>query len=291
MSTLFYFLLFLGAALLVAAQQFFPVYRMLDTYWDPRPDQVFYRLAMVIAALGFWPFLKLLGINNRFALGYSLDRSQFLRVVLKGLGIGVLIMAVHTGLLFLLGVRLPLSQGLQAAGLLSSLVSGLVSGLLVALIEESFFRGALQYHLRYHNPFVPTAVITSLVYAALHFIRPAQLPPYLEVDWNSGWQLLESMFLQYRNFTGFVDSFVALFIAGLLLSLVREKTGNIALCIGIHAGWVMSIRVARDTSRIDPSASTAWLAGNYDGIIGWAAAVTLAIVTSACWFITVRRKD
>ncbi|UCB55041.1 MAG: hypothetical protein JSW45_00410, partial [Thiotrichales bacterium] len=76
MSTVLLFLIYLGAALLLAAQLFFPVYQLLDSYWEIRPEPVFFRLAMIIAILGFWPFLKMLAINNRYALGYSLKRRQ-----------------------------------------------------------------------------------------------------------------------------------------------------------------------------------------------------------------------
>ena len=91
MRTLLLFLIYLGAALLLAAQLFFPVYQSLAAYWEVRPDRVYYRLAMIIAILGFWPFLGALGMNNRYALGYSLDRRRFLQMLFGGLGAGILI--------------------------------------------------------------------------------------------------------------------------------------------------------------------------------------------------------
>ena len=279
MTTVLLFLIYLGAALLVAAQLFFPVYQALDSFWEIRPERVFFRLAMIIAILGFWPFLKMLNINNRYALGYSLNRRQFLRVFIRGLGFGVAIMGIHVLILVLFGVRIPAVGELLFGELLYVLVSGLLSGVLVALIEESLFRGAMQYHLRYNNSFAVTATLTSLVYASVHFIHPAALPATAVIDWNSGWKLLETMFQQYSNFASFSDSFVALFAAGLLLSLVRERTGNIALSAGMHAGWVLSIKLARETTDVATDSPFAQLIGSYDGIIGWAAAAVLGLVT------------
>lgn len=283
MLTLLIFLMYLGVVLLLAAQLYFPVYQVLEAYWEIRPDRVFYRLAMLIAILGFWPFLTLLGINNRYALGYTLERRQFIQTLLKGLCVGVAIMAVHAGLLLLSGVRAASPEAFQLGWLSSVLLSGLISGLMVAFIEETFFRGAMQNHLRYSNPLLTTAIITSLFYASVHFTRPPAPIPGMVIDWSSGWEMLEGMLHQYRNFGVFVDSFVALFIAGLLLSLVREKSGNIALCIGIHAGWVMGIRLARELTVAVPDAPAAGLIGSYDGIIGWAAAAVLGLVTLGYW--------
>lgn len=285
MSTLLIFLAYLGVVLLLAAQLYFPVYQALDAFWDLRPDRVFYRLVMLLAALGFWPLLKLLGINNRYALGYALPWRRFARAMLTGLGIGVAIMAVHAAILILLGVRVFEADSLTLGAWLSLLVSGLLGGLLVAVIEESFFRGAMQYHMRYSNPLLTTLAATSVFYAAVHFIRPPALAPGTPVDWNTGWDMLVRIFHQFEQFTGFIDSFAALFMAGLLLGLVRERSGSIALCIGIHAGWVLMIKLTRGVTEAQAGASSAFLAGSYDGVIGWAAAVVLALATLAYWLV------
>ena len=290
MRTLLFFLIYLGAALLLAAQLFFPVYQALGAYWDVRPDRVFYRLAMIIAVLGFWPLLKALGMNNRFAIGYSLDRRRFVRLLVGGTGLGILIMAVHVTVLLGLGARTLLPGGIQPGDLLDALLSGLVSGLLVAAIEETLFRGAVQYHLRYSNTLFTTAVITSLFYAAVHFLQPAPLAKTAVIDWSSGWYMLEGLFRQYRHPAGLADSFAALFAAGLLLSLVRERTGHIVLCIGIHAGWVLGIKLARVTTTAAADSPAAALIGSYDGVIGWAAAALLAFITLGYWRYGLRNR-
>jgi hypothetical protein len=55
---------------------------------------------------------------------------------------------------------------------------------------------------------------------------------------------------------------------GVILGLVRHLTGNIAACIGLHAGWVAVIFAVRETSQ-RTSGPTAWLMSDYDGFIGW----------------------
>jgi len=283
MPTLFFFLIYLGVALLLTALLYYPVYLTLDAIWEIRPDRVFYRLAMMIAALGFWPFLKLQGINDRYALGYSLDRRQFLVTFSRGLGIGILIMNAHAMLLVLLGARDPEPGNIHSSTVLYALLSGLLSGILVAFIEESFFRGAMQYQMRRNTPFLATVFMTNLLYAAVHFTRPPIPAESMIIDWNNGWEMLAGMFHQFENFAGIADSYVALFAAGLLLSLVRERSGNIALCIGIHAGWVLIIKLTREVTSAATNTPAAMLIGSYDGIIGWAATAVLVLVTLWYW--------
>ena len=283
MPTLFFFIIYLGVALLLTALLYYPVFQAVDAIWEVRPDRVFYRLAMLIAVLGFWPLIKLLGINNRYALGYSLDRRRFLQTFSRGLGIGVIIMTVHAALLVLLGARVPEPGDILFSDLSYALLAGLLSGIVVAFIEESFFRGAMQYHMRRSSPMLSVAISTALLYAAVHFIHPPIPAVGTIITWNSGWAMLAGMFHQYDDFAGFADSFIALFAAGLLLSLIRERSGNIALCIGIHAGWVLTIKLTREVTNAATDAPAAFLIGSYDNIIGWAAAVVLGLVTLWYW--------
>jgi membrane protease YdiL (CAAX protease family) len=283
MHTLLLFLAYFGLVLLLTSLLYYPVFQAVDAIWAVRPDRVYYRMAMIIAALGFWPFLKLLGINNRYALGYSLERRCFLQSFSRGLGIGVLIMTFHALLLVLLGARVPEPGDIQLSDLSYALFSGLITGLLVAVIEESFFRGALQYGIRRSSPVMTTFIMTNLLYAALHFSHPPIPAQGTIIDSYSGWQMLTGMFHQYENFSGFIDSYMALFAAGLFLSLIRERTGSIALCIGIHAGWVLTIKLAREVTNADTNAPAAFLIGSYDNITGWAATVVLGLVTLWYW--------
>ena len=68
---------------------------------------------------------------------------------------------------------------------------------------------------------------------------------------------------------GILDSFLCLTAVGVLLGMVRQLTGNIAACIGLHAGWVAVIYVVRETSVRKPASPAAWLMSDYDGFIGW----------------------
>jgi membrane protease YdiL (CAAX protease family) len=283
MPFLLYFLIYLGGVMLLAALLFYPVFLALDAYWEFRPERVFQRLVMIVAALGFWPFLKLQGMNNRYALGYSLDRGLFLKTFTRGLWIGIMIMIGHAILLVLLGARVPIFGDIHFHDVLYALLAGLLSGILVAFIEESFFRGAIYYGMRRQNSAFTATITTALLYASVHFMHAPASSQSMSIDWQSGWEMLAGMFHSYQNFGGIVDSFVALFAAGVFLALLRERTGNIALCTGIHAGWVWTIKVVKEMTDEVTGTSAALLIGSYDGIIGWAAAAMLSLVTLWYW--------
>jgi hypothetical protein len=51
--------------------------------------------------------------------------------------------------------------------------------------------------------------------------------------------------------------------------MVRALTGNIAACIGLHAGWVWVIAFLRETSVPDETAPLRFLLSRFDGVVGW----------------------
>jgi hypothetical protein len=128
----------------------------------------------------------------------------------------------------------------------------------------------------------PAALWSALLYAAVHFMKPHGLPAEAAYGWAENWQIFASTFtglLQWQN----LDSFVALMMAGVLLALVRERTGHIGWCIGLHAGWVFVIQLARRTTDGNDESALAFLAGRYDGVIGWLGAVWIGLIIMLWW--------
>ena len=145
---------------------------------------------------------------------------------------------------------------------------GIVGAVLVALIEETFFRGAMHSAIRRENGARTAVALTALVYASLHFLNRVRIP-HEQVDWGSGFELMSRTFSAFAQPAAIADSFLALFAVGVLLGLVRERFGHIAVCVGLHAGWVWVIAIARELTARDPQAPWGFLVGSYDGVIGW----------------------
>ena len=97
----------------------------------------------------------------------------------------------------------------------------------------------------------------SVLYAALHFLGGKLRVPPEEVSWEHGFQVLSRLFERYAQPLEFVDSFLALVALGILLALVRLRTGAIAGCIGLHAAGVCTIFVLRDTTAVNSHAKLA----------------------------------
>jgi hypothetical protein len=70
----------------------------------------------------------------------------------------------------------------------------------------------------------------------------------------------------------------ALFLVGILLATVRERSGHIGWCVGLHAGSIFTIQVTRHLTDARPSSPHAWLVGDYDGILGWLASAWIGLL-------------
>jgi hypothetical protein len=282
------FFLYLLACLVLGALLTYP---LMATGWvHQAPHRVMGRLTQVFALLGLWPFLKAMGLNSRAVLGYDATRTRLLRAVWRGWLLGVAILAALALAEVMLGVRVPdaLSAG-WVAGLTRKAVQALIGGLLIALVEETFFRGAL-FSAIHRGGRVPSAVFwTAFLYALLHFMKPGTLPDGVVFDWAGSWQMFTEVFTgacQWKN----LDSMAALFLVGLFLALVRERTGHIGWCIGLHAGWVFVIQVTRYVTDGNPASPYGFLAGSYDGMIGWLAAGWIGVLAVGFLLLGVRRR-
>jgi membrane protease YdiL (CAAX protease family) len=264
------FFLYLCACLALAALLTYPV--MATGWLHQPPHRVMGRLAQIFILLGLWPFLKSLGLNRWAALGYGVPRPRFLRSLWRGWLVGLAILAVLAAAELVLSIRIPASLGAgDIPRLFAKVLQALVAGLLIGLLEETFFRGALFTAIRRGGGAVSAVLWTSLLYALLHFMKPGALPDQAPFDWAAAWHMFAGVYtdaFQWKN----LDSMAALFLVGVFLALVRERAGHIGWCVGLHAGWVFVIQVTRHLTDGDPASPYAFLAGSYDGMIGWLAA-------------------
>jgi membrane protease YdiL (CAAX protease family) len=234
------------------------------------------RGGLILALLGFWPLLKLLHLANRRDLGYDLPGPALRRALLGGFGLGLLILAVLALSLWLLEVRAP-TPAAHTPALAKVLAQGLLGGLAVAFLEETFFRGALHTALRRRAGVLAALWLPSLLYAALHFLKPQPLPPGVAPDLASCLTSLGQGFPALFQ-ASHLDGFIALTLVGLFLALVRERTGNLLWGIGLHAGWVLVIKLTQAYTYENPDARLAWLVSEYDGVTGWLAAVWIGVL-------------
>jgi len=276
------FLLFLAGTLIAAALLIYPTWLALSPIADIPAHKLINKLAKILALIYAFVLVRQLGMSDRESLGYGLPRRRFFRELGRGWVLGVIMLLVLAAALMALGVRTPDPAHWGIRALARGLPSGLLGGLAVAFIEETFFRGIMYGAIRRESGAATAAFLSSLFYTGLHFLRPQALPAGQSVGWGSGLQVLATE-LQALASPAYLDTFVALFCVGVLLALVRERTGNIAVCIGLHAGWVLVIKLTRTLTDAHASADLAFLVGTYDGVIGWLAAGWVALITGIYW--------
>ncbi len=287
MRTTAIFFLYLVVCLALAAALSVP---LMQTGWlDYPPERVLGRLAQVLALLGVWPFLKAMGLADRRALGYGVSRSRFLAGLILGWVLGVLILLALALALFELQIRVPDPGSLSWSFVAQKVLQALIGGLLIGVLEETFFRGALFGAIRRRDGVLPALVWSALLYAVLHVMKPGALPPGTSFDVSGVQAMVAAVFLdvfQWRN----LDTLAALFAVGMFLGLVRERTGHIGWCIGLHAGWVLVIQATRAVTDGNPDSPLAFLVGDYDGTIGWLAMVWIGFLGWGYWRLTGRQQ-
>lgn len=282
MRTFLVFVALLTGALLLAALLTYPAWLAVETISHQPVHRVMHRLAMLFALLGLVWFVRRHRLGHAQAMGYGLPRGRFACQLGIGLVGGCALLLPWTLMLFALELRVP--RAAAFAHLLSLAASGLLSGLVVAFIEETFFRGVLQTAVERESGAFAAVLLPSALYASLHFLGGRLRMDASHVDWGTGWAVLAKLLEKYSAPLALIDSWLALFAVGLLLALIRRRTGAIAAGLGLHASWVMQIAVVRDSSTDNPAAPLAWLTGNYDGVIGWGVLLwTLPMLAAALW--------
>lgn len=247
------------------------------------------RLAMlVVAALLAWLF-RHLQVRSKRDFGYGLAWREFLRRSLVGSAIGIATAALGAAWICGIGLRTLDPQFSPTAATLARVVLVAIgSGIVVALIEETLARGAMHTAIERESGPWAAALITASLFAVLHFFAKASIPPE-QVAWRSGFDVLALSFAPLAHPMTVIDSLLAYFAIGLVLSLARVLSGNIAAAIGLHAGWVIVLRIMQQTTVRSASSDYAVWLGAFDGLVGlwmlpWAAAIGLGLwLTRARW--------
>lgn len=288
MKSFLSFVALLAGSLIAAAAVTYPAWLLVGTISVEPVHRVMHRVAMLIALIGLVVLARRLGLSNRAAMGYGLPPKQFARQLAIGWLCGVGLMLPLTALLLGLDVR-QLKPDFDGT-LLGLIAGGILAGLVIGFIEETFFRGVLFSALARSSSTAAAVIAPSLLYGALHFLGGKLSIPPEQVSWLDGFTVLSKLFERYTEPLAFVDSFVALVTLGVLLAMVRLRTGAIAATIGLHAAGVASIAILRELTVVNRSAEYAEIVGTYDGVIGWAALAWFALIIGVYATMSRRRR-
>lgn len=247
----------------------YPAWLLISPWLDnPKFHRISSRVGMALLVVGFIFVARHLRISDRQSLGFGLPWGRFVAEVGKAVFFGMLLMMPALATLVAFDMLEPDENPLNATQWVRLVLSGIITGITVAFIEETFLRGAMLTAIRRESGAWVAIVLTSLVYAAVHFLGRYRVAP-ANVNAGSGIDLLTHTLGVFGQPLAIVDAFLCLTAVGVLLGIVRVRTGNIAASIGLHAGWVAVIYVVREASNRRPDSPGSWMVSEFDGFIGW----------------------
>jgi len=248
-----------------------PVYGAVDFLFPDRWPfkRVFNRVLMVTALVCLWPLLRYWGVRSWRQVGIG-DWGSLARRVFFWFGVGMGMLLVLTGLRLWFGVTDWLVD-LEATDLLSFAFSAVMVGVL----EEVLFRGGfcLSFsHLDLRGR-IGVVLTGSLFFATSHFLTARPLDGGLR--WDTGFQTWMDMAGQFQSMPDVIGHWVTLFLASVLLSALALRQGVLWGAIGLHAGWVFTLKLSYKLTEGNSGALPFWFGENV--LTGLATAVVLLL--------------
>src|SRR5215472_1669424 len=283
-----WFLGLMGVALAAVALFAWPAWTLLYPHFDFPFHRIGERVGMLALLLGFLALARHLRLTDRASLGYGEPRRTFVREMGLALVLGITSMLAIVGIMAALGLLEWRDAPSSAAALAKLVLARALSGFAVAFIEETFLRGAMYTAIARESGTRAAVLLTALLYAATHFFASVHIAPQEVTAW-SGVQLLAGTLHDFAHPLAIADAFLALAAVGVVLGLVRAATGNIAACIGLHAGWVWVMLVAHELARPRAGAELGFLLSRFDGFVGWLVLAWTLLLAFPVWrFYVVR---
>jgi uncharacterized protein len=251
-------------------------------------SRFFDRFFMISGIVLFFSCRSLLKIDSLSQLGLS-PRTRAASDVAVGLCFALGSMFALGFIMSTAGVyevffRLSLGESVELY------LKAILTGLTVGFLEEIFFRGIIFRGLLEDWKPLPAFLTANLFYSALHFVKPGEQYFLSGVEPWAGFRHLFSTFAPFLEPTEIVPGMIGLLLIGIVLSYAFLRTGTLYLSIGLHAGWIISIKTVRlfgDYRR----ESLGWLFGSTDpkivsGVVTW---VGIILVGIAVYWITRNR--
>lgn len=205
------------------------------------------RMLMLTAIILLYPFIRTLKDDSR-----GIDIKSPLSVRLnprlsgwKDMLVGFVYAMGYMGIFFIvvrqigwITIDLDASPG-------KALIKAITPAVIVSLIEEWLFRGVIFALLLRSLSVRGTIIGLSFFFALVHFLKPYHGSPEI-MDGGSadaGFRLLAQIGERFLHPEDFIGIFMTLFIVGVILAYARHKTGYLWMPIGLHAGWVFTLKI------------------------------------------------
>jgi membrane protease YdiL (CAAX protease family) len=243
------------------------------------------RSFLILALAGLWPLLRTLGAKSRWEIGLVPPYGQS-KKLFGGLALGFFSLAVVAGMAVGFHDRV-LVENIGAHKIVGTIFGAIGTAVIVATLEEILFRGGIFGGLRRVIYWPIALFVSSVAYALVHFLQRAEFTG--AITWHSGLELLPRMLRGFTDFHAFAPGFFNLTLAGILLGLAYQRTGNLYFSIGVHAGWIFWLKTYGAFTTEAPQAA-AWFWGSGKMIDGWLAFLVLASTLFILKFLPLGEK-
>ena len=199
-------------------------------------DRVILVIALVLIAINA-PALQKGKISEKLGLASGKFSESAKGFVISAVS-GLLLIA-----LYIFFGQLSL-KSIDSAYLTRKLLEVVPVAFLIAGIEEFFFRSFIFKKFSSTLPIFAAMVLTSALYAIVHFLAPVKTFTYRSGELFSGFQYVAVVLRTFANID-YLPAFIGLFFVGMVLAdFVRRRKNSLAYAIGTHAGWIVAIKVA-----------------------------------------------
>jgi membrane protease YdiL (CAAX protease family) len=244
------------------------------------------RSLLILALGGLWPLLRALGMKSWREIGIVPPYGQS-KKLFGGLLLGFLSLAVVAGMAIGFHDRV-ITNDLTAHKIVGTIFGAIATAAVVATLEEILFRGGIFGGLRKFIYWPVALAISSAIYALVHFLQRTEFSG--AITWHSGLELLPQMLRGFVDFHALVPGFFNLALAGILLCLAYQRTGNLYFSIGLHAGWIFWLKSYGAFTTEVPQAFT-WFWGTGKMIDGWLAFFVLAATLGILKFLPLQKRS
>lgn len=197
--------------------------------------QKFFNRGVLIAALVLlWPMFQWLRISSVKELGLEPDRRWKQRLFTGFLIAGALVLALGVVYVFIDIYRWKKVLPWDKTPLI------MLSAIVVAFLEEGLFRAGILGLFRRTLSARAAILWTSIIFTAVHFLKPDDKVELAQVTWLSGFELIPHVFHQFSEPMLLLGGFTTIFVLALMLGDVTVRTRSLWMAIGLHAGVVFA---------------------------------------------------
>lgn len=290
MLPLIIFIVIIASVFLAGAILSYPLYLILSPVIETGFHKyVHYSTLLTGLLLGIY-YLKATGQLSKI-LGFKETGKVIQQHFLYGFIAGLTILLVVELSLYGLGMR-QVDPDLynSTSAFISVIIKAMVVGLVVGVMEETLYRGAIFTGLQKYINFLSALIVSSLLYAAVHFIDFPELSKDIQISWIGGFITLFSAFEPFIDPHN-LDSFISLFLLGLLFGIVRWHNNNIIACTGLHAGIVTLNKITAYATDYKQGSPYDFLVNTHDHLNGYLASFWIVIAILFYYFCFIKRDS